>query len=96
MSLETSPEGSAGPGHNGGPPLDDNPEFWFALINEKVMAEFLDVTTRSLQKWRRTGEGPRYVRISCNCVKYRRIDGREFSEARLRKSTSDPGNGAST
>ena len=89
MSLETSSEDSAG--HNGGPPLEDNPEFWFALINEKVMAEFLDVTPRSLQKWRRTGEGPKYVRISGNCVKYRRADGRDFSEARLRRSTADPG-----
>ena len=92
MSLDTSSQDSAG--HNGVPPLDDNPEFWFALINEKVMAEFLNVTPRSLQKWRRTGEGPKYVRISGNCVKYRRVDGREFSVARLRRSTSDPGQAA--
>ena len=34
MSLEHSPARTVGPGHNGGPPLDDNPEFWFGLINE--------------------------------------------------------------
>ena len=103
MSLEHSPaRTTAGSGHNGGPVLDDDTEptsddslwFWYGLINESIMAEFLNVTVRSLQKWRRTGDGPQYVRISANCIKYRRIDGREFSEARLRKSTSDPGTAA--
>ena len=81
-------------GHNGGPSLDDDLEFWFSLINERAMAEFMGLTDRTLQKWRRTGEGPKFVRISNRCVKYRRIDGREFSEARLRSSTSDPGQAA--
>ena len=97
MSLEYSPlagiAGNAGEGagvrHNGGPALD--PEYWYGLIDEKVMAEFLDVTDRSLQKWRQTGDGPKFVRISARCVKYRRIDGRAYSEARLRSSTGDPG-----
>ena len=82
--------GIAGIGHNGAPDLAD-PEFWYALIDEKEMADFLDVTDRSLQKWRQTGGGPRFVRISARCVKYRRIDGRAYAEARLRASTSDPG-----
>ena len=91
MSLDQPTDPAVGPGHNGGPPLDNNPEFWFGLINEKAMAEFMDLTDRTLQKWRRTGEGPRFVRISSRCVKYRRIDGREYSESRLRVSTADPG-----
>ena len=84
--------GTAGAGHNGGPALDA--AFWYGLIDEKAMADFLDVTDRSLQKWRQTGNGPKFVRLSARCVKYRRIDGREYSEARLRSSTSDPGPGA--
>ena len=94
MLPKTPPERAIGRGHNGGPPIDDDLEFWFGLINEKAMAEFMDVTDRTLQKWRRTGDGPKFVRLSSRCVKYRRIDGRELSEARLRSSTSDPGNGA--
>lgn len=99
MSLEHSPTRQR---HNGNSEVEfsegagiDHPaldaEYWYALIDEKAMAEFLGVTHRSLQKWRQTGEGPKYVAISARCVKYRRVDGREYSEARLRSSTSDPG-----
>ena len=94
MSPELSTDDAIGPGQNGGPELNDDLEFWYALIVEKVMAGFLGVTDRTLQKWRRTGGGPPFVRVSSRCVRYRRIDGRGFSEDRLRSSTSDPGNGA--
>ncbi len=77
---------------HGGPPDDlTDPGFWYELIDEKAMAAFMGVTDRSLQKWRQTGDGPKFVRLSARCVKYRRIDGRSHSEARLRSSTSDPG-----
>ena len=78
-------------GHNGPPSEIDDPGFWYELIDERAMAAFMGVTDRSLQKWRQTGEGPKFVRLSARCVKYRRIDGRSHSEARLRSSTSDPG-----
>ena len=65
---------------------------WHSLIDEKVAAEFLDLKPRTLQDWRqRHSTGPPYVRISSRCVKYRRIDLYRWAEARLRKSTSDPG-----
>ena len=84
-----------GIGHNNPPSEIDDPGFWYSLISEKAMAIFEDVTVRTLQKWRQTGEGPKFVRLSAKCVKYRRIDGRVHAEARLRSSTSDPGPEAS-
>ena len=65
---------------------------WLALIDEKAAADFLNLKPRTLQDWRqRHSTGPPYVRISSRCVKYRRIDLYRWAEARLRKSTSDPG-----
>ena len=91
MTKDHLPDYDIGLGHNGGPPIDEDSAYWFALIGEKEMAEFMDVKERTLQKWRRTGDGPPFVRLSGKCVKYRRIEGRKLSESRLRMSTSDPG-----
>ena len=90
MSLEHYPAVAA-IGHNGPPSKIDDPKIWYGLISESEMANFLGVTVRSLQKWRQDGSGPKFVKISSRCVRYRRIDGRDYSEALLRKSTSDPG-----
>ena len=68
-----------------------DPDYWYGLIDENEAAEFLDVHTRTMQALRQRGGGPRFVRLSARCVKYRRIDLRAHSEARLRLSTSDPG-----
>ena len=90
MSIEHAPGRDAASGS----PWDDNlqdDDYWFTLINEKVAGVFLDVTDRTMQKMRQHGGGPRYVVISSRCLKYRRTDLREWAEARMRKSTSDPG-----
>ncbi len=65
--------------------------FWYELINEAEAAKFLNLTARTIQGYRYKGGGPRYVRISPRCVKYRRIDCRDWVEVRMRTSTSDPG-----
>jgi predicted DNA-binding transcriptional regulator AlpA len=65
-----------------GPTVD--PE---SLETEREAADFLGVTTRALQKWRVTGTGPSFVRISGRCVRYRRRDLVAWVEARLRSST---------
>ena len=93
MSLEHSPARATDTAiQGGGPvPLEDNPGFWFELINERVAGVFVDLTPRTLQALRQRGGGPRFCRLSSRCVKYRRIDLRAWSEARLRTSTSDPG-----
>ena len=68
-----------------------SPEFWFQLIGETAAAKFLDLTPRTLQAMRQRGGGPRFVRISARCVKYRRLDLKNYTVSRLRSSTSDPG-----
>ena len=88
MSLEHSPARAGGDVASGG---DADPDYWFKLIDEVVAADFLDVTVRKMQADRQRGGGPRFVRLSSRCVKYRRQDLREHVEARLRTSTSDPG-----
>ena len=98
MSLEHSPQ-RAVPGNaiSDGPPIRGppvDPDYWHALINEKAAGDFLGLTDRAVQKIRQTGDGPRYVRISSRCLRYRRIDLRTWAEARIRKSTSDPGQAA--
>ncbi len=91
MSLEHAPSRS-------GAIVLEQPEvdagFWFSLIDEEAAAAFLDLSVRSMQGYRYKGGGPRFVRISSRCVKYRRVDCREWSETKLRTSTSDPGQGA--
>ena len=66
-------------------------DYWFSLISEKEAASFLDLTDRTLQKYRQTGGGAKFCRLSARSIKYRRYDLRLWSEARLRASTSDPG-----
>ena len=100
MSLEHSPNGH---GDGVGSPDKDADQkaeppnafdYWNALIPETPAAEYLNVTDRTMQGWRRQGGGPRYVKISSRCIRYRRADLRAWAVARMRKSTSDPGQGA--
>ena len=59
-----------------------------ALYREREAAEFLDFTPRALQLWRRTGDGPRFVRVSSRAIRYRRRDLVAWAEARLAESTA--------
>ena len=72
-------------------PPEADLDYWNGLINEKTGGDFLGVKTRTMQAMRQRGGGPRYIVISSRCIRYRRIDLRAWSEARLRTSTSDPG-----
>ena len=97
MSLEHHPVRSGVAAvSNGG--ADEEPpgpaedlDYWNSLINEHAAGAFVDLTHRTMQLMRQRGDGPRFVRLSSRCVKYRRIDLREWAEARLRTSTADPG-----
>ena len=79
------------PSNMDGEGQENSPDYWFALINEAEMAKFLDLSVRALQNYRYRGGGPNFVNVATRCKKYRRIDGRTWAEARLRSSTSDPG-----
>jgi predicted DNA-binding transcriptional regulator AlpA len=61
------------------------------LLTESQAARLLGISVRTLQAWRVRGggSGPRYVRISSRCVRYRVPDLEEWIETRLRNSTSD-------
>ena len=71
------------------PPADC--DYWHGLIDERVAADFLNVSVRTMQNGRQTGNGPPFVRLSARCVKYSRYRLRGYAEARLVTSTSDPG-----
>ena len=95
MSLEHHParsEPAAAIGMDGsprGPP--DASDYWDAFIDEKVAADFLGLTPRTMQGWRQKGGGPRYVAISSRCLRYTRRWLREHALQHVRTSTSDPG-----
>ncbi|ONU48822.1 helix-turn-helix transcriptional regulator [Burkholderia cenocepacia] len=40
------------------------------LINENLLSEWLDQPTATLQKWRVTGKGPKYVKFKNRSVRY--------------------------
>lgn len=61
------------------------------LLDQRKAAELLGVSTRTIEGWRTTGEGPQFVRLSARAVRYRFQDVERFIAERLRKSTSDPG-----
>ena len=69
----------------------ENDEYWHSLIDEKDGGSFLGLTDRTMQAFRQRGGGPRYIVISARCIRYRRVDLRTWAEARMRRSTSDPG-----
>ena len=70
---------------------DRDLHFWHALIDESKAADYLGLKPRTMQGLRQRGGGPRYIDISSRCVRYRRADLRDWADARVRKSTSDPG-----
>ena len=71
-------------------PANDN------LITETEVAQRLGVSNRCLQAWRYRGGGPRFVKISDRCIRYRPEDLAEFVESRVRTSTSDLGVGGAS
>ena len=64
---------------------------WHGLIDEKVAADFLGVTSRTMQLMRQRGGGPRFMRLSARCIRYTRADLKAWADERLRTSTADLG-----
>jgi len=92
--IRQRPTAPPGIGHNGPRSEIEDSTFWHELIDERVAAEFLKVTPRSMQKFRQTGDGPQFIRISSRCIRYTRVLLKAHADARLRNSTSDPGDAA--
>ena len=66
-------------------------DYWQSLVNERDAGAFLGLTDRTMQALRQRGGGPKYILLSSRCIRYRRIDLRIWANARMRASTSDPG-----
>ncbi len=94
MSLEHSPAKATDAIAQGGDSVEADLAYWNVLIDERSAASFLGMTDRFMQSRRQQGGGPRYISISARCIRYRRIDLRAWSEARLKTSTSDHGTAA--
>ena len=95
MSLEHSPvRDNQGARATSGADPPDATDYWQGLIDEKAAAAFLGLTDRTVQAMRQRGGGPRFIRLSARCIRYRRVDLRGWADALLRSSTSDPGEAA--
>jgi len=64
------------------------------LMREADAARLLELSVRTLQKWRWSGKGPEFLRLN-GAVRYNRADLFRFISAARRSSTSDPGGGHS-
>lgn len=61
------------------------------LLKQDQVAEMLGVSPRTLERWRLTGQGPRFVKVGGTVVRYR-LDAVEAFIARdERSSTSETG-----
>lgn len=58
------------------------------VLDEKKTAHALDMSPRTLQRWRLEGRGPAFVKLGKKVV-YRREDLVAYLEDHLRQSTSD-------
>ena len=60
------------------------------LLDTDEAAAYLHLSPRTLERYRVTGEGPRFLKLGRR-VLYRRGDLDTWIESRVRRSTSDPG-----
>jgi hypothetical protein len=57
-----------------------SPAYLYRQYNTQETAEFLGVTPITLERYRRAGTGPRYLRLQQNVVRYRLKDIIEYQE----------------
>lgn len=58
-----------------------------ALLTPAQTAEILGVGIKTLERWRSTGEGPRFVKLSPGTVRYRAVDLNTFVAERVKSNT---------
>ncbi|QYI99719.1 helix-turn-helix domain-containing protein [Thalassovita mediterranea] len=61
------------------------------LLGESQAANYLAVSPRTLRNWRTRGGGPKFVKVSARCIRYRLKDLVDWADKRTRRSTSDMG-----
>lgn len=62
-----------------------------ALFDQSAAAKFLNVSPKTLEKWRWSGCGPKFLRLSGRVIRYRISDLNEFLSQCERRSTSESG-----
>jgi len=60
------------------------------LLSNEEAAQYLNLSPRTLEKWRCIGGGPKFIKMGRRAM-YRPSDLSAFCDSRSRKSTSDPG-----
>ena len=60
-------------------------------MNQLELAVRWKISHRTLERWRWTGEGPKFLKVGGRVV-YRLADIEEYEQAIVRSSTSDVGN----
>ncbi|MPZ16580.1 MAG: helix-turn-helix domain-containing protein [Luteitalea sp.] len=63
------------------------------LVPEDQFADEIGQSKRSIERWRRIGFGPRYVKLGRR-VLYRRCDIDQWLESRVRQHTAEQAQGA--
>lgn len=58
------------------------------LVTPAEAARMLQVGVTALERWRTTGDGPAFVRLSSKTIRYRRGDIESFVADRVRTSTA--------
>jgi excisionase family DNA binding protein len=65
-----------------------------SIVNENRLgitgdeaAEYIGVTKRTMERWRVTGDGPRFVKVGRHCL-YRRADLDAWVDARVFENTA--------
>ena len=58
-----------------------------ARLSQIELATHWNISPRTLERWRWTGEGPRFVKLGGRVV-YRLLDIEEYEQAMIRSSTS--------
>ncbi|MHB8763137.1 MAG: helix-turn-helix transcriptional regulator [Deferrisomatales bacterium] len=66
--------------------MHDLSKFPGKLVKERVAAEFMDVSARTVQAWRARGVGPKHLKIGRSC-RYRVADLLDFLAECERKTT---------
>jgi len=59
------------------------------FYTEESTARWLGLSQRTLQKWRARGCGPKFVRVSQRCIRYRRSDLLIWAQKHIHGSTSE-------
>jgi hypothetical protein len=59
------------------------------LLTQKQAADFLNVSPRTLESWRRKRTGPRYTRYSNRCLRYSERELADWLASRANRETEE-------